>query len=176
MNFNQESAQKWVTRGIEKETITAAFIAGWNLVCPNNKISTLDDIVTLKEKSKGDWVVVFEKKFSELTDADKGRLVSSNKSDSLTTSQIRIAFGEMRKIQMNSYKNEKTNFLMLKPKLAYAVKRHDKKGLNEFYKIFGWVYDSVNTKNEEEGEANFENFIQIMEAILAYHKFHGGKE
>ncbi len=33
-------------------------------------------------------------------------------------------------------KTERTNFLMLMPKVAYAVKRHDKEGLKKLYELF----------------------------------------
>jgi CRISPR-associated protein Csm2 len=174
MSFNKDNTLNWVRNGIQKETIDAAFIAGWNFVCPNHKINRPNDIVTLSKKEKGVETIVFSKKFEDLSQGERGKLNDNNKSDSLTTSQIRIAFGEMRKIQSNGYK--KSSFLMLKPKLAYAVKRHDKKGLNEFYKIFVWAYDAVDTQNEQDALKHFENFMQIMEALLAYHKFHGGRE
>lgn len=165
MSFKKENTAEWVQNGIQKETIDAAYIAGWNLVCPNSKIQNLQTPINL------DGVAIA---FESLTDQQKGILVGKNKGDALTTSQIRIAFGEMRKIQSNGY--EMSSFLMLKPKLAYAVKRHDKKGLNEFYKIFVWAYEAVNTRNSQEATRHFENFMQVMEALLAYHKFHGGKE
>lgn len=171
MSFNQSNTKDWIQNGISKETIDSAFITGWNLVCPNNKIQNFDTVISYQDRLGN-----FSKTINQLNEDEKKRVVNSNKSDSLTTSQIRIVFGEMRKIQMNTYLNGKPNFLMLKPKLAYAVKRHDKKGLHEFYKIFGWAYDSVNTQNDNVGKSHFENFIQLMEAILAYHKFHGGKE
>jgi CRISPR-associated protein Csm2 len=94
----------------------------------------------------------------------------------LTTSQIRIVFGEMRRIQMNGYKNQKTDFLLLKAKLAYAVKRHNKPGLTDFFKLFEKAYDAVNKNNDDIGEKNFKNMMDLTEAILAYHKYHGGKE
>lgn len=94
----------------------------------------------------------------------------------LTTSQIRSVFGELRRIQLNGYKNEKTSFLLLKPKLAYAVKRHNKKGVTLFYELFSYAYDAVDTKDDQKGETHFENLMNFMEAILAYHKYHGGKE
>ncbi len=106
--------------------------------------------------------------------ADKfGEFIANN---GLTTSQIRIAFGELRKIQMNGFNEEKTSFLMLKAKLAYAVKRHDKPGLTEFYNLFSKAYDEVDTKSTEGGSKQFDNLLQIVEAVLAYHKYHGGKE
>ncbi len=100
------------------------------------------------------------------------------KDNGLTTSQIRIAFGELRKIQMNGFWKEKPSFLLLKAKLAYATQRHkDKgKGVEEFYKLFSLAYDHINTNDETSGSKQFGNLMQLIEAVLAYHKFHGGKE
>ena len=94
----------------------------------------------------------------------------------LTTSQIRVAFGEMRRIQMNGFKNQKTDFLLLKPKLAYAVKRHNKPGLADFFNLFVAASDNVNMTDDILGEKHFKNLMDLMEAVLAYHKYHGGKE
>ena len=102
-----------------------------------------------------------------------GRYVANN---DLTTSQIRTVFGEMRRIQMNNYTSEKTDFILLKPKLAYAVKRHNKKGLTKFFDFFSLGYEAVDTTNDENGKKHFENLMNLMEAVLAYHKYHGGKE
>jgi len=94
----------------------------------------------------------------------------------LTTSQIRVAFGEMRRIQMNGFKNQKTDFLLLKPKLAYAVKRHNKQGLTDFFDLFATASDNVNMTDDILGEKHFKNLMDLMEAVLAYHKYHGGRE
>lgn len=50
-------------------------------------------------------------------------LASTDQSNSkpLTTSQLRKFFGEVKRQQMNGY--EQSKFIMLKPKLAYAVGR-----------------------------------------------------
>jgi CRISPR-associated protein Csm2 len=98
------------------------------------------------------------------------------KDGGLTTSQIRNVFGEMRRIQMNEYQKEKKSLILLKPKLAYAVKRHKNDGLEVFYKFFEIAYSAINFDDNNEGEKNFKNMLDITEAILAYHKFHGGKE
>jgi CRISPR-associated protein Csm2 len=106
--------------------------------------------------------------------ADKlGKYVAENQ---LTTSQIRIFFGEMKKIQMNGFNKERTNFLLLLPKLAYAVKRHDKEGLKKLYEMFGEAYAHVKDEKDSEGEKRFNNAMQLTEAVLAYHKYHGGRE
>lgn len=96
--------------------------------------------------------------------------------DALTTSQIRNIFGELRRIQLNGYVSEKTSFILIKPKLAYVVKRHKKKGVDLFYQLFCNAYDSIDFKDDSNGEIQFRNLMNLMEAVLAYHKFHGGKE
>lgn len=98
------------------------------------------------------------------------------KDGGLTTSQIRNVFGEMRRIQMNGYISQKTSFLLLKPKLAYAVKRNENAGLKDFYNFFEIAYNSVDTKNDTNGPKHYKNMIELTEAVLAYHKYYGGKE
>lgn len=98
----------------------------------------------------------------------------------MTTSQIRNVFGELRRIQMNGFVGkERTSFLLLKPKLAYTVKRFKAEKndpLYKFYDLFSIGFDAVNSTGEDKRSDSFENFMQLMEAVLAYHKFHGGKE
>lgn len=91
--------------------------------------------------------------------------------DPLTTSQLRKFFGEVKRQQMTGY-NE-TEFVMLKPKLAYAVgraksgKRKDAK-IEDFYLVLADAIDKVN--NSKNKQKAFKNFISIFEAIVAYHK------
>ena len=92
--------------------------------------------------------------------------------DGLTTTQIRTFFGEMRRIQMNGYLSEKTSFILLKPKLAYAVKRHKKEGLTKFYNFFSIAYDAVDTTDNDKGVTQFGHVMNLLEAVLAYHKFY----
>ena len=94
----------------------------------------------------------------------------------LTTSQIRNVFGEMRRIQMNDFVQNKSAFLMLKPKLAYAVKRHNKPGLEAFYRFFTCASTGVDTNEDTAGKRHYDNLMNIIEAVLAYHKYSGGKE
>lgn len=97
------------------------------------------------------------------------------KEESLTTSQIRNVFGEMRKIQMNGFEGEKASFLLLRPKLAYAVKRQNAKGMEAFYDLFCVAYDAVDTDNPQASSKQFDQLLQVMEAVLAYHKYYGGQ-
>ena len=81
----------------------------------------------------------------------------------LTTSQLRKFFGEVKRQQMEGY-NE-TAFVLLKPKLAYAVGRADKNSkIKDFYLTVAKLMDLV------KDEKTFKNFIQVFEAIVAYHK------
>lgn len=81
----------------------------------------------------------------------------------LTTSQLRKFFGEVKRQQMVGYKD--TDFILLKPKLAYAVGRADKNSkIRDFYEVMASAIDLVSNEKE------FQNFIKIFEAIVAYHK------
>lgn len=88
----------------------------------------------------------------------------------LTTSQIRNIYGEMKRIQMKGFNNEITSFLLLLPKIAYASKRKEEIGIKIFKDVFDKMHSLV--KNEK----HYENMMNLMEAILAYHKAFGGKE
>ena len=97
---------------------------------------------------------------------DFGVFLYKNK---LSSSQIRNVYGELKRIQMKGFENEKTSFILLKPKMAYAVVRDGKKGLNALGEVFDKAFDAVNS------EIEFNNLMDFMEAVLAYHKAHGGK-
>ena len=92
----------------------------------------------------------------------------------LTTSQLRRFFGEVKRQQTIGY--EESTFVMLSPKLAYAVGRakKDKKGNVKYCKIedFFMVFEDAIHKvgNSENKQKAFKNFISIFEAIVAYHK------
>lgn len=88
----------------------------------------------------------------------------------LTTNQLRKFFGEVKRQQLTGY-NE-TDFVLLKPKLAYAVGRAKDANakINDFYFVIANAIDLVKSDNQEESEKRFKNFIKIFEAIVAYHK------
>lgn len=102
---------------------------------------------------------------------DFGRFL---KEQGLTTSQIRNAYGELKRIQMSGFEKEKVSFLLLKPKLAYAASRLRRNGQEEFRKVFDKMYDAVDTTNVA-GVKQFDNLVNIMESIIAYHKAFGGR-
>ena len=91
----------------------------------------------------------------------------------LTTSQLRKFFGEVKRQQMIGYND--TEFVMLKPKLAYAVGRAKQNGrrnnhqkIEDFYMVMADAIDKV--ENSPDKSKAFKNFITAFEAIVAYHK------
>ena len=100
--------------------------------------------------------------------------------DALTTSQIRNFFGEVKRIQAKGFKEEKTAFLLIRPKLAYAEARvkansKGKPRIIDFREIVEKAHGAVETKTDK-AEQQFQNFVDFLEAVLAYHKFYGGKD
>lgn len=89
----------------------------------------------------------------------------------LTNSKIRSIYGEIKRIQMSVFEKEKSSFYLLKPKVAYALGRDkDNNGLELFKKIFDRCFVDVKDQN------SYQNFCNLIEAILAYHKANGGKD
>lgn len=105
---------------------------------------------------------VTDVKFAE----DFGKYLGTNDSEGskLTTNQLRKFFGEIKRQQMQGF--NKTDFVLLKPKLAYAVGRTKNKNAKivDFYRVMSDAIDKV------QNEQHFKNFIKIFEAIVAYHK------
>jgi CRISPR-associated protein Csm2 len=98
-----------------------------------------------------------------------GRFMAQN---GLTNSKIRSIYGEIKRIQMGDFKNEKVSFYLLKPKVAYALGRDPKnEGLILFKKIFDKCFSCVTDDSK-----TYLNFCNFLEAILAYHKAFGGKD
>jgi CRISPR-associated protein Csm2 len=95
-----------------------------------------------------------------------------------TTSQIRNFYGELKRIQLNGIEKLKPSFHLLHPKLAYAAKRAEKtggKGATTFKIEILKAHQAVNIDNDG-FEKRFGNFCDLCEAILAFHKAHGGRD
>ena len=86
----------------------------------------------------------------------------------LTTSQIRNIYGAVKKMQMKGGELDTHKLLMLKPKLAYAAKRHGG-GVDTLKEVLTQAIDLVGNDSKK-----FNRFVDFFEAILAYHKFYGG--
>ncbi|WP_322488527.1 type III-A CRISPR-associated protein Csm2 [Chloroflexus sp.] len=96
----------------------------------------------------------------------------------LTTSQIRNIFGEVRSIEQEvRVGTEKLplsvqrRLLMLKPKMAYQVGRFtNNRGLKALVETLSTAIDLVG-----DDVGRFHTFVDLFEAILAYHRFYGGR-
>ncbi len=90
----------------------------------------------------------------------------------LTTSQIRSLFGEVRRIQGDwGVDNQRAsrNLILLKPKMAYRARKERGKGVGDLVSVLSPAIDEVNGDGD-----NFQRYVEFFEAILAYHKAHGG--
>ncbi|MBQ9253965.1 MAG: type III-A CRISPR-associated protein Csm2 [Bacteroidales bacterium] len=90
-------------------------------------------------------------------------------SKGMTTSQLRKFFGEVKRIEMQEDINL-SDVAMLNPLLAYAVGRDkNNRAMQSFQKEMSKAISEINNKKD------FQNFVKIFEAIVAYHKLYGGK-
>ncbi len=103
--------------------------------------------------------------------------------NAITTSQLRNVFSDIKRIQLN-WKGKKMSeeelvgkLQLLKPKLAYAAgkpsQRKKRDAIKKLKKELEKAIDSVVTSEDIPKAAD--NFFALVEAIVAYHKFHGGK-
>ena len=97
----------------------------------------------------------------------------------LTTSQIRSLFGEVRQSQaIWSIKGQENRamrrFILLKPKMAYRVRRERGQGVRTLVEALLPAMDAVITGTPEKQKERFDRFVEFFEAILAYHKSYGG--
>lgn len=94
-----------------------------------------------------------------------------DRNDRVTTSQIRNIFGMVKRLEMNREDPAVyQQLILIKPKLAYVAGRHNKiSGLKYLHEILGTAIDLVG-----DDAVRFQNFCRFFEAILAYHKAHGG--
>lgn len=122
-------------------------------------------ILTEKLDRIDDAVISAADKFAEY-------LTSGKDGIKLTTSQLRKFYGEVKRMQLNGYDDsDNSEFKLLKPKLAYAVGRRQNKDnkIKDLYEIISSAIDQVHNKTD------FDNFIKMFEAIVAYHKYHENK-
>ncbi len=97
------------------------------------------------------------------------------KEERFSSSQFRNFYGELKRIQLSGITKNKTSFLLLKPKMAYAAARSKKDnkgsggGASLFKNHIFQMIDQVRLE-EEEYERRFKNFCDLVEAVLAFHK------
>lgn len=96
------------------------------------------------------------------------------KNNEISSSQLRNIYGEIIRIKLKGYKEMETDFFLLKPKVAYNASRLNKDKTKNHFKDFmvNSLFPAMDAVNDEK---TFLNFQKFFEAILAYHKYHGGK-
>jgi CRISPR-associated protein Csm2 len=98
--------------------------------------------------------------------------------EKMSTSQIRKFFGEIKRIQAD-FEHSKQDVILLDPKIAYAVGRAKQLAgsrdanvkIADFYQVISPLLKAIKAD-----EKHYKIFVQICEAIVAYHKEAGGKE
>ncbi|MDY5194556.1 MAG: type III-A CRISPR-associated protein Csm2 [Candidatus Aphodosoma sp.] len=125
----------------------------------------------LKRDFKLDWIR--KGADQEMIDyADKvGKYTKNNL---LTTTKIRNLYGEIKRIQSkNNFKDEKSSIYLLKARFAYAYGREkDVRIKNALEVLLNIFKDSVQCINDNE---TYNNYCNLMEAIIAFHRYYGGK-
>ena len=108
---------------------------------------------------------------------DKTKMVQRVGKNAVTTTQLRNFFGEVRSVEMGirdgSFDPTSGAFVMLRPRLAYArvraTKDNDKNRMKEFEEAM------INLMEKVHKPEHFQNFVDFLEATVAYHKANGGK-
>lgn len=97
--------------------------------------------------------------------------------ENLTRAQIRNIFTEVRKIEALWENNPELairRLNMLKPKLDYATSRSDT--VKRLRDVLSQAIDTVSSAPSiEERNKRFDRFMDLFEAILAYHRSEGGR-
>lgn len=128
--------------------------------------SKIETIMTADES--GAELVAFAKQ--------KAEILAKN----ITRTQIRNIFSEVRQIEATWPSFEaRQRLTMLKPKLSYQRARI-RKGAKDFQlnleNVLSDAIDSVNkAKDDETRDCRFNRFVDLFEAILAYHRSEGGR-
>lgn len=167
-NFQIDNLKpEWITGGLKNQD-------------PVNWAKRFGDYLGDKFLWDSDLNIVKEKRYNPKTQKEE----EVSKKSELTTTKLRNFFGEVKRIQIrlgfeNGFKNETANIIMLKPKLAYAVGKetdaNNKIKVKMFFEQFSKALDAIDVENPEEGKKHFKNFVQLMEAVVAYHKAKGGQ-
>ena len=115
------------------------------------------------------------------TTVEEAEALGKDLARQLSTNQIRNIFGTVRRIEMNWPAEPKDKadhqravqaqreLLLLKPKMAYQAKRERGQGVRMLTDVLTQAIDLVG-----DDRTKFQYFVDFFEAILAYHKAHGG--
>lgn len=94
--------------------------------------------------------------------------VASNLKE-VSSSFIRNIFGELKRIETKGFESCRTDFFLLRPKVAYSTARSEKKEAALFKEVYNKMADYVNDNS------SFTNLVRMTEAIIAYHRTYTNK-
>lgn len=103
------------------------------------------------------------------------------KSLGLSTSQIRNVFARARQIEAIRRREDfvklRTQLQLLKPRLAYLVAKENKDGVRHLRDVLEKAIDCVFEGDPDDPELTkrFDRFMELFEALLAYHREAGGR-
>lgn len=96
----------------------------------------------------------------------------------VTTNQLRNVFGTARQIQLrwpNDAQAAYRDAVLLRPKLGYLAKRERGRGMEDLQHVLVPALEVMSQgKDMKERQERFNRFVDFLEAIVAYHKAHGG--
>lgn len=96
----------------------------------------------------------------------------------VTTNQLRNVFGTARQIQLrwpNDAQAAYRDAVLLRPKLGYLAKRERGRGMEDLQRVLVPALEVMSQgKDMKERQERFSRFVDFLEAIVAYHKAHGG--
>lgn len=129
-----------------------------------------------KPKEESRMLKYAREEFSEFNNTlnaerDENKFINSLKEfieknrSGISTSQLRNIFSKLKKIDDKNYQD----IYSVRPKLAYTYGRSDKDGMKKLLVSMDYFIQRIDTK---EKLTMFKNFF---EAVIAYHKFYGGK-
>ncbi|MEO0020719.1 MAG: type III-A CRISPR-associated protein Csm2 [candidate division WOR-3 bacterium] len=97
------------------------------------------------------------------------------KEKELTTSQVRSILDDIQSIDTSSEDSVRRELELLRPKLAYAAGRH-KGRVKQFQGVIDYAIELVTDPNTKAPASMFENLKAFIEAVVAYHRYYGGRE
>ncbi|HOK27276.1 MAG TPA: type III-A CRISPR-associated protein Csm2 [Bacteroidales bacterium] len=134
---------------------------------------TNEDVKILKDFGE------FLTKPKKIEDYDKKGNKKEREIKPMSTSQLRKFFGALKRIQAD-FERFKDEIPLLQPKLAYVAGKdkdkggtHDKVPKTKIWDFYNEISPLISEINGD--EKKFKNFVSIVEAIIAYHKFFGGE-
>ncbi len=111
----------------------------------------------------------------------RGEALGKELARDIKTNQIRNIYGAVQHIRVRASRPQpdtediNRRLIFLKPKLAYASGRQNNlRGLRD---VLVEAIDSVvRSEDPQKAQKARDNFFVLMESIVAYHKFYGGKD